>query len=161
MRRDPRIVAKELRSMTDGLGMPLDKGIFRSCVILNSLGYKTRQSCAGHVRRYETYPWIDLVMSVDEIKENIKNEEKIEKLVQEFGKTLYLDLQEFYQDRKVNHDSVLSLVRFRVEDGLEYRLEQLTSLKIFGRQRSQKMKCFFKEIQDFCEFLNQKYELNY
>ena len=53
-------VEKILRETTDNLGMPIDSRIFKACVILNSLGYKTRQSCQGHAENYTTYPWIEI-----------------------------------------------------------------------------------------------------
>ena len=54
--QNPKDIEEKIKNVTDGLGMPLDEGVFRSVVILNSLGLKTRQSCEGHVDRYSTSP---------------------------------------------------------------------------------------------------------
>jgi len=49
--KNPKEVEKEFKRMADNLGFGIDQNIFRSVIILNSLGYKTRQSCEGHLDR--------------------------------------------------------------------------------------------------------------
>lgn len=155
MYRNPHEVEKELRSVTDGIGMPMDEGIIRPCVILNSLGYKTRQSCEGHEDRYSTYPWIDLIWNEE------KSKGYLDKSYNEFFNTVYLDLEEYYKNSKSPHDCTVSFFKFGDEDELIIRLAQTTDVKIFGNNRAEKIKEYLKEIQNFCEFLNKKYNLNY
>ncbi len=40
--------AEEVDSWTDGLGYPIDQGIKDTVIVLNILGFTTRQSCEGH-----------------------------------------------------------------------------------------------------------------
>ncbi len=155
IKQNPIEVEKNLRNITDGIGMPLDEDIIRPCVILNSLGFKTRQSCSGHEDRYSTYPWIDLIWNEEEAQEYLDNS------LTEFFETIYLDLEEYYKESKLKHDNVLSFYIFGDKDVLIIRLTQLTDIKIFGEQRPEKMQENFEVIKNFCEYLNKKYQLNY
>jgi hypothetical protein len=155
IKQNPIEVEKKLRNMTDGIGMPLDEGAIRPCVILNSLGFKTRQSCSGHEDRYNTYPWIDLIWNEEETKEYL------DKSLTEFFVTIYQDLVGYYKESNPKHDNVISFFIFDGEDQLIIRLTQLTDIKIFGAERPEKIREHFEEIKNFCEYLNKKYQLNY
>jgi hypothetical protein len=43
-----KTIREKLESTTDSMGMPIDKGVFETIVLLNALGYHTSQSCDGH-----------------------------------------------------------------------------------------------------------------
>ncbi len=43
-----KAIREKLESTTDSMGMPIDKGVFETIVLLNALGYHTSQSCDGH-----------------------------------------------------------------------------------------------------------------
>lgn len=47
------------RRLTDGLGYPIDEGIREVVVALNLLGFRTSQSCEGHLDGGHPYPWVD------------------------------------------------------------------------------------------------------
>lgn len=153
-KRNPNDVEKELRNITDGLGMPMDEEMIRPCVILNSLGYKTRQSCQGHEEKYGSSPWIQIIWD-EEI-----SKEYYDRSLDEFFNTLFKDLEEFYKNKKTKHINIISITIIQSKS-LIIKLAQDTDLKIYGENNSIKMKEYLKEIQDFCEFLNRKYNLNY
>ncbi len=51
--------ATEVATWTDGLGLPLDAGIYDTVIVLNLLGLTTRQSCEGHMNWGQASPWVD------------------------------------------------------------------------------------------------------
>lgn len=51
---------KELDSVTDGLGLGLDKDIKETIAALNLLGVNTSASCEGHPKWGLPYPWVDI-----------------------------------------------------------------------------------------------------
>ncbi len=55
-------LTKYFSSVTDGVGMRIDKGILETVVVLNVLGFNTRMSCQGHSlkRAYYIGPWVDI-----------------------------------------------------------------------------------------------------
>ncbi|PJD97235.1 MAG: hypothetical protein CK425_03710 [Parachlamydia sp.] len=59
-------VAKEVDSWVDGLGYPIDQGIKETVIVLNLLGFPTRQSCEGHLNHGEASPWIDFAITQPE-----------------------------------------------------------------------------------------------
>ena len=50
--KDPIKIKEKLSTTTDLLGLPIDKGIFSSIVILNSIGFYTTGSCEGHLSNH-------------------------------------------------------------------------------------------------------------
>ncbi len=56
-----REVNRRLRTVTDGNGMPIDPGIYETCVILNVLGFTTEMSCEGHLDHSLPYPWVRII----------------------------------------------------------------------------------------------------
>lgn len=152
---NPKEVEAKFKNIADSVGMGIDKNIFRSVVILNSLGYETRQSCEGHVERYSTKPWIEIQWK----KEN--TEEYLRESLKFFYENLFQDLKEFYQNRKnIPYDQQI-ILEIMGSGQLKVRLSQYENSKCFKGKRKEKLKLYLKEINDFCEFLNQKYGLNY
>jgi hypothetical protein len=152
--KNPKEVKKAISKVTDSLGFPLDKDILRPVIILNSLGLKTRQSCQGHLRRYNTYPWIDLIWDEESTPEYNKQSRKI------FFETIFRDLEEFYQNREISYETMLTFNFFK-NPKLIVRINSNSNLKMFQTNRKQKLKEHLKELTDFCEYLNKKYNLNY
>jgi hypothetical protein len=152
--KNPLEVEKELRKTTDGLGMRVDPRIFKSCVILNSLGHKTRQSCEGHPHRYSTYPWIDIYYNKKETPENYLKSSK------NFYNTLFQDLKEFYNTKNIIYDQMITFEKFRGKVFL-VRLSQLENSKCYKNKREEKIEKYLQEINEFCQFLSKKYNLNY
>ena len=151
--KNPKQVAEQMKNIGDSLGMPIDEGIFRDVVILNSIGFKTRQSCEGHPEneRFGSYPWIDILFS-DE------NESKTEAR-ELFFRSLYLDLVDFYKNRNVPHRYKLTYSEF-LGDDLNIRIFSMVNPNVFP-DRNNTYKFYKKELDDFCEYLNVKYKLNY
>lgn len=49
---------KLVAGIADKMGMPVDKGIAETVVMLNLLGFKTRMSCEGHLEWGRAAPWV-------------------------------------------------------------------------------------------------------
>lgn len=58
----------DVESWTDALGMPIDPKIKETVIVLNLLGFKTSQSCEGHIDWGNPYPWISFSAGDSEIK---------------------------------------------------------------------------------------------
>ena len=52
-----------VEKFTDKLGTPIDPGIFETVVVLNLLGFRTFQSCEGHLDHGSPYPWVTMIDS--------------------------------------------------------------------------------------------------
>jgi len=155
--KNPKEVEKDFRNRADKLGMGIDKHIFRSVVILNILGFKTKQSCEGHILRYSTYPWIDLVWDEED------SIDYYEKSLMFFYENLFSDLKDFYKERtNTPYDQQIRFMASRFNGNkLHIRLSQLQNSKCFKNKRKEKLKLYLKEINDFCEFLRVKYMIEY
>lgn len=152
---NPIEVEKKFKNVGDRLGLGIDKNIFRSVVILNTLGYKTRQSCEGHLGKYVTKPWIEIEWKEEDTKEYLQ------KSLKYLYENLFQDLKEFYQSRKkIPYDQNI-ILEIMGDGQLRVRLSHYENSKCFKNKRKEKLKNYLKEINDFCEFLNKKYKLNY
>jgi hypothetical protein len=49
-----------LKETTDRLGAEIDSGIFETVVAFNAFGFKTTQSCEGHIDHGVAAPWVDI-----------------------------------------------------------------------------------------------------
>lgn len=151
--KDPIKIKEKISKTTDLLGHPIDKGILRSVVILNSLGFITSASCEGHEEEYNSNPFIDIIFQTDP-SENVEECKKL------FFETLYKDLEEFYKNREIAHDNKISF-RTHTFNQFEIRLYINTNLKVYGETREKMVKNHYLELVEFCEYLNKKYHLNY
>jgi hypothetical protein len=110
----------EVLAITDRLGSPVDKGIVDTVVAMRLLGFNTTASCAGHIRRMNTGPYVifELPKARDYAKRarvindsHDPNFRALRKLANrqraiDLGRMLtYLD--EFYQNRLVNQSGRL------------------------------------------------------
>ncbi|MBA2284250.1 MAG: hypothetical protein H0W02_02080 [Ktedonobacteraceae bacterium] len=50
-----------VKQFADRLGAPVDEGISETVVVLNLLGFRTYQSCEGHLDHGCPYPWADVI----------------------------------------------------------------------------------------------------
>ena len=150
--KNPAEVEKNLREATDKHGMPIDSRIFKACVILNSLGYKTRQSCEGHNENFTSYPWIDIIWNENTTPDYYEESAKF------FYDNLFQDLKDFYTNRKVNYDERITFKKFGKKI-FTVRISQLQNSKCFENKRSEKLEKYLQEINEFCEFLSNKYKL--
>jgi hypothetical protein len=151
--KDPIKIKEKLSTTTDLLGLPIDKGIFRSIVILNSIGFYTTGSCEGHPDEYSSQPYIDIVFQT-EPKDNIEDCKKL------FFETLFKNLEDFYKDRKVEHSRKIVFLN-PIFSQFEITLRIASNLKIYKEDRAEKLREQYLELTNFCEFLNKKYNLNY
>ena len=62
-------MASEVSTWCDGLGQPLDEKIKETVIILNLLGFKTRQSCEGHLDWGYSYPGVDFAFDEEKSTE--------------------------------------------------------------------------------------------
>ncbi len=85
---------KEIDSITDGLGLGIDPGIKTTVIVLNLLGFKTSQSCEGHIGRGLPYPWIDFETENQEIADLNTKHQNIIKLIEKERS----DIQKKYPD---------------------------------------------------------------
>ena len=152
--KNPLEVEKILRETTDNLGMPIDSRIFKACVILNSLGYKTRQSCQGHAENYTTYPWIEIYYNEQVTPEYYLASSK------HFYDNLFQDLKYYYQTKEFKYDEMITFEKFKAKIFI-VRLSQQQNSKCFKNKREEKLETYLYEINDFCQFLSQKFDLNY
>jgi len=150
---DPQKVSERLKKTTDKLGMPIDKGIFRSVVILNSLGFETTGSCEGHIEEINKNPWIQISFH-DENTNDVKDGEKL------FFDTLLKDIEDFYSKRDTKHENVLTFKEIKSSRFL-IDIYPNTNLLVFSNDKFKNLKDSLNEINDFCEFLNLKYKLNF
>ncbi len=61
-------MANEAELWVDGMGKGLDEGIKNTVIALNLLGFKTSQSCEGHIDWGLPYPWVDFQITSDQAK---------------------------------------------------------------------------------------------
>jgi hypothetical protein len=81
------LVEEYIDRITDGLGMPVDEDIKNPVIVLNLLGIRTRQSCAGHVDR-SLAPWITITWDdSSDVIELRKNADEIRATIKELRKT--------------------------------------------------------------------------
>lgn len=152
--KNPKEVERILQKTGDKLGLGIDTNIFRSLVILNSLGYKTTSSCEGHIDRLNTSPYIFIEY------ENLNSEDTYKKDLQNLWGTLLQDLNEFYKNRNTPYDKIIKVDKLD-EENLVVLLNFFEYARSFENRREEKLKSYLQEINDFCEFLNKKYQLNY
>ncbi len=61
-----RAMEKDVELWVDALGEGLDEGIKNTVIVLNLLGFKTSQSCEGHLDWGLPYPWVDFQITSDQ-----------------------------------------------------------------------------------------------
>lgn len=173
-------VAGRFSHITDGLGKPIDSGIFETVVALNMLKIHTYQSCEGHLDRGLAYPWIDieapeyrllwkdeppeireLQMQLVEARKHIEQQEtpqmqearekaKQADLQQRY--TLHQLLAEFYTDRHTSFDCMIAFsVRGRIRSQGGDFLELLSP-----NEREQKLHAYQQEMSAFTDFLKSR-----
>ena len=122
---------KEVNSWTDALGLKIDPGIKKTVVVLNLLGFKTEQSCEGHIDWGRLYPWVSITTEDEEMKalldEGIKisneiqaKEANIQKkypnipLREALSKESTQELEEMYRKRLTTFDTINKISRLKV-----------------------------------------------
>ncbi|SRR5258708_820649 len=171
-------VSEKFSHVTDRIGRPIDKGIFETVVVLNSLGIATSASCEGHLDHGLPHPWIDVELpepinhdtpEIAQMREDIRERQvrflksytpEMKKLQQETQQMqreacfkLFSILSEFYKDRVVSYDRMITfnvLGRIRSQGG------DYLSLLPEG-ERAMRMNEYQEEMRAFTEFLKSIY----
>jgi hypothetical protein len=95
--------SKKVEKVTDGIGYPIDPGIKDSVVALNVFGIKTDGSCEGHLDRGLPYPWIDVPVISDELREEFS-------IAQEnIAKKKYSNEEEFKKDDPIMYQKMMEI----------------------------------------------------
>lgn len=179
-----KLRAAEIGYIVDGLGKPIDSGIFDTVVALNLFNIRTTQSCEGHLDHGIASPWVQIeAPETDEIVSlrNRVNElsELIEKLENE-GKQdeeltpHYKEIRRLYEQIKRPQlgeiqKAILLLKEFYESRQISYekmltihgnRLEsqgaQLQDI-ISPENRGQKLLEYQQEMKSFTAFLRNKF----
>lgn len=91
MKRIYEDVAREVESLKDDLGLPIDDGIKKIVIALRLWGFPTDASCEGHLSDGLPYPWVEIYAPEQEektwIQENNHQQKRLTKLLDEFYKT--------------------------------------------------------------------------
>lgn len=125
-------MAAEVDSWTDALGMPIDIQIRNLIIVLNLLGFKTRQSCEGHLEHGDASPWVDFDTKGNSEEELLRQEmatikEKAEQKEKEVMKKYsYASLPEVYRN---NDDPELNLLWEQYHQGRN-KLNSLNKMKL-------------------------------
>lgn len=61
-------IEKEVATWGDALGLGIDPAIKKMVIVLNLLGFKTTQSCEGHIGWGRPYPWVSITTSTPELE---------------------------------------------------------------------------------------------
>jgi len=153
-------IREKINQLTDKLNEPIDEGIKDAVVMLNAFGLNTSQSCEGHIEKDRiSAPWVEIYPKEPE-KENWQDDEELREKVEKEAleqklKTIKL-LNEFYKNRKVDYDTMLSLDKI----GYGFRLQSngLEILKHLSKEEQlEKQKLYKKEMEEFSKFLKDKF----
>lgn len=150
---------QKVEEISDKLGEGVDENIKESVVAFMAHEFPTSQSCEGHIGdKNVTAPWVEVY--APEIKGFENNEEKekewtIENLKQQ--KRMLEMLDEFYQDRKIHFDAVLSFRNIGAYGGFRVQSTGAEIMPIlpFEEQKS-KLNIYRNEMKEFTEFLKNK-----
>jgi hypothetical protein len=171
---------KELDSITDGLGLPIDQKIKFPVAVLRSLNFITTSSCSGHITGETPYIQVSSQNALDfensdQVKELVsllykypfeENYQKKYRLLcvapkeanRSEGNRLFQLMKKFYELR--NTDDEIRLILESIGDGLGgYRIFPQGSLFIQLKKKEDRAGWLNRaqgEFQDFAEFLCNK-----
>ena len=177
--------AERISRTVDKLGLPVDKGIKETVIVLNALGISTRASCEGHLDSGTCAPWVDIASSdpradvsivklseeaQQECNRNKKTEQEIRAIFAEVHKArravkayhmeerrmLMAYLAEFYENRRVPYDHRL-IIRPLGTDGKSRLESQGADCQEVAdlEEKAQKLAEYQEEMRDFTAFLKQ------
>jgi hypothetical protein len=162
-------VERKLAKTGDSLGKGIDDGIFSTVVSLNLFGFKTEQSCEGHLNRGRPFPWITIAVPGSKdyyrLSASAKNEptkaweyrSTAEKKVAKVMGKLDTYLTLFYENRQVDND--VRLIAYTQVLGF-ITLENSGGFSLLAqnkRMQKQKHAVYLKEFVDFGSFLRNLY----
>lgn len=179
-------IAKKVDEFRDGLDKPIDIGIRETLIAMNALGFKTRQSCEGHLDWGLAAPWVEIeVEGVESLHEkamemfdtasNAQEDDhtpydKVEELFQEAhrmkaearkpvlekARQMMSLLGEFYADYLPPHDQILMVDVY--PHGFRVQNIGIELQQIADPETKQrKLQAYKEEMDDFAEFLKSKF----
>ena len=126
----------KMEKITDGLGLPVDKGIKESVASLMAHDFPLDGSCEGHLDRGSPYPWIDVYLEIPKDKLALRGRERVEYVKemraehQPYQDRLQKLLDEFYQDHSSANRFVMEprgiFGAFRIEPAKAEAMEAQT-----------------------------------
>lgn len=139
-------LAEEVDSWGDGLGYSIDQGIKDTVIVLNVLGFTTRQSCEGHLDHGDVSPWIDFTLNQPEVL-------ALQNQVSEFAR---VELKEQFQALKIKHPHLSIDERLQTQEGeyLKIKYEKFSCLLSFYQQEAK------KELAPLLELLDEFYQIH-
>jgi len=171
----------EINSCTDALGLPIDQRIKETVIVINLLGFKTSQSCEGHLNWGCPFPWVEIAVMDEDLSalyeqneslakriSEAKNQgdlEECQKLCQErlavankidlnrYNKNIGIQnlLEEFYREQATSYENMLILKPHKLS-----RVEPLAgdfAQYLPEEQKAEKLQVFQKEMERFTDFL--------
>ena len=162
-------IRERVNEVKDALGEPVDEGIKEAVVMFNAFGLRTTQSCEGHPEEAKpgekgpsVAPWVEVYPETPTDKEEWWNNDEIRGAVEKEGQELRFKamslLGRFYEDRKMPYD--VMLVTEPIAYGFRVQSNGLETIEELGEaERLEKAKLYKKEMDNFTEFLREKYFL--
>lgn len=156
----------EVEKITDGLGRGIDEKIKEAVTAFRVHDFPTSQSCEGHngEEEGELFPWIEIYPPEPEgLEEGDEKEQKekrrawtAENLKQQ--KKMMELLAEFYQSRNAPFDARLIFDCIGAFGGFRVQSFGAEMMKLLSdKERQEKLELYRKEMNDFAEFLKDKY----
>lgn len=175
----------KVNKITDRLGMPVDKDIKETVIVINLLGFKTSGSCEGHMDHGVAGPWVDIdpkdfidlstqianaLSKAEEAEKAKKSDAVVNKLFKNYHSLISKEVQpvleearkftsylkEFYSSHKTSYDRML-IIRTM------YRFFRIESLGVFlqdiadPKTKQQKLGGYQEEMNLFTNFLKDKF----
>jgi hypothetical protein len=152
----------------DRLDLGVDEAIKEAVTAFRIHGFTTSQSCEGH--KHEgineekddhgtSFPWIEIYAPEPEgWKESEEKKKEWAKTNLEQQRKMMTYLEEFYRDRKVLFDARLTFDPIGVFGGFRVQSFGARIIELLPREEQlEKLELYRKEINDFAEFLKEKY----
>lgn len=172
----PQVIAWEknrsaIDAVTDSLGLGIDEKIKETVTAFRVHGFITSQSCEGHSgedeQHGESFPWVEVYApeSPDWEKAQGENKKLLERewIVQNLKQRQKMTnlLAEFYQSRVTPFDARLAFDRVGAFGGFRVQSFGAEILRLLPpAEQRQKLESYRQEMNDFTEFLKDKYFSN-
>lgn len=150
----------EVNKITDKLGKRIDSRIKKIVTALRVYGFSTSASCGGHsTGEGFPYPWVEIYIPEPmnwKKDEKIQEKWKIENLREQEKMTKLLT--GFYKNKNTHFDVRLSFRPIGILGGFRIQSFSADQMPLFSKEKQKgKLKKYRKEMDDFAEFLKNKY----
>ncbi|MGM0439155.1 MAG: hypothetical protein ACQEP3_01820 [Patescibacteria group bacterium] len=105
---------RKVEKLEDKLGLEVDEPIKETVVALNVNELPTRQSCGGHLKRGESYPWV-MISASDKPKNKFIDEEKIFKSIAQGEQFSYKEIKDPWNYTEWGSDQFEKLMKLRTK----------------------------------------------